>query len=67
MEPVFNGGAGGASRVKSPGQQAMIKRKRRIGGRQGEAEMWVLLIAFGALAAVWLVILISAPMLGSDH
>jgi hypothetical protein len=29
--------------------------------------MSVLLIAFGALASIWLIVLISSPMLGSDH
>jgi hypothetical protein len=29
--------------------------------------MSVLLMAFGALAAIWLIVLIGSPMFGSDH
>jgi hypothetical protein len=29
--------------------------------------MSVLLTAFGALAAIWLLVLLFAPLLGSDH
>ena len=29
--------------------------------------MTVLLTAFGALAAIWLLVLVCAPLLGSDH
>ncbi len=29
--------------------------------------MTVLLVAFGSLAAIWLIVLIGAPMFGSDH
>jgi hypothetical protein len=29
--------------------------------------MSVLLMAFGALAAIWLIVLLGAPLLGSDH
>lgn len=29
--------------------------------------MNVLLVAFGALAAIWIVVLLGAPLLGSDH
>lgn len=29
--------------------------------------MNVLLVAFGALAVIWIVVLLGAPLLGSDH
>jgi hypothetical protein len=29
--------------------------------------MSVLLVAFGALAAIWIVILLGSPLFGSDH
>lgn len=29
--------------------------------------MSVLLVAFGTLAAIWLVVIIGSPMFGSDH
>lgn len=56
----------------------IVKRPRKVAadavghyaarqGFTGEAMMTVLLVAFGTLAAIWLVVLIGAPMFGSDH
>ena len=60
--------AGARYAIPFAAERARLDRdERRFRRTFREGDMSVLLFAFGAIAAIWICVLLFSPMLGSDH